>query len=97
MMVLNRMVFVYLNSSSCFVEEDEGNDDPTPAGFIRGYFFGNSFLSNSLVLLMSEFAEIIFSPSHLCPHQQTPSAFIIQVPLPQQRLSSIISHPINLF
>ena len=50
---------MYLNSSSCFVEEDECNDDPTPAGFIRGYFFGNSFLSNSLVLLISEFAEII--------------------------------------
>ena len=38
---------------------------------------------------MSEFAVIIFSPSHFCPHQQISSAFIIQVPLPQQRLSSI--------
>jgi hypothetical protein len=32
----------------------------------------------------------IFSPSHLCPHQQMPSALIKQVPVPQQRVSSII-------
>ena len=39
---------------------------------------------------MSEFAEIIYSLSYLCTHQQTPSAFITQVSLPQQRLSSIV-------
>ena len=39
---------------------------------------------------MPEFTEIFFSLSHLRPHQQTSSAFIIQVPLPQHRLSSIV-------
>ena len=30
------------------------------------------------------------SPSHLWPHQHTPAALIMQVPLPQQRESSLI-------
>ena len=32
----------------------------------------------------------IFSPSHRWPHQQMPSALIMQVPVPQQRVSSFL-------
>lgn len=33
----------------------------------------------------------IFSPSHTCPHQQRPSSSMMQVPVPQHLLSSVIT------
>jgi hypothetical protein len=33
----------------------------------------------------------IFVPSHRWPHQQNPSALMMQVPVPQQRVSSMVS------
>ena len=38
----------------------------------------------------------IFSPSHRCPHQHSPSSLIIQEPVPQQRGSSTILFSVSL-
>ena len=38
----------------------------------------------------------ICSPSQRWPHQQMPSALIMQVPLPQQRVSSFVIGHLNL-
>ena len=35
----------------------------------------------------------IFSPSHVCPHQQTPSGLMMQVPVPQHLGSSVMVNP----
>jgi hypothetical protein len=35
----------------------------------------------------------IFSPSQTCPHQQIPSALMMQVPVPQHLGSSVIFFP----
>lgn len=41
----------------------------------------------------------MFSPSHFWPHQHTPAALIMQVPLPQQRESSlmVVSRTVDVF
>jgi hypothetical protein len=46
--------------------------------------------SSSVVLPLSALAKHMRVPSQLCPHQQTPSALMMQVPLPQQRSSSMM-------
>jgi hypothetical protein len=38
----------------------------------------------------SSFGKHIFSPSHCWPHQHTPSALMMQVPVPQHLGSSVI-------
>jgi len=46
--------------------------------------------SSSVVLPLSALAKHMRVPSQLCPHQQNPSALMMQVPLPQQRSSSMM-------
>jgi hypothetical protein len=46
--------------------------------------------SSPVALPFSALGKHMRVPSQLCPHQQKPSALMMQVPLPQQRSSSMI-------
>jgi len=55
-----------------------------------GSALGPSVVDASAVFSSLIFGNFMLVPSHCWPHQQRPSALMMQVPLPQQRSSSIL-------